>query len=295
MKLGLNLSFAVKRWLGGQQMAAVVRDLGFDEIQFTWDLVDPWWPEGPRDKIAKEYARSFEQAGIKVDSAFGGVASYSYNHFLAPTPELRELGKQHLTRAIDLTAAMGVRAAGMPFGSYAADDAVNLVRREEIYKLALQALVDVSRHAKRAGLSDILIEPVPLKTEFPSSATDALRLMKDLEGQTDVPVRLLVDWGHAIFTPLFGSDSNMDHWMDMVGPYIDSFHIQQTDGLYDRHWSFTQKGVIDRALLEDFWQRRGLTTQTYFLEIIYPFEERDEVVLADMKAGVATLREARSS
>lgn len=44
MKLGLNLSFAVKRRLGGEQMAAVVRELGFDSIQFTWDLVDPWWP-----------------------------------------------------------------------------------------------------------------------------------------------------------------------------------------------------------------------------------------------------------
>ncbi len=290
MKLGLNLSFAVKRWLGGQQMAAIVRELGFDTIQFTWDLVDPWWPEALRDPIAKEYARAFEQAGITVDSAFGGVASYSYNHFLAPTPELRELGRQHLTRAIDLTAAMGVRAAGMPFGSYSAADAVNPARREEIYKQALELMVGVSRHAKSAGLSSILIEPVPLMTEFPSSAHDALRLMKDLDGQTDVPVRLLVDWGHAIFYPLFGADSTMDHWWDVVGPYIDSFHIQQTDGEYDRHWSFTRDGIITRDLLEDFWRRRGLTSQTYFLEIIYPFEERDEVVLEDMKRGIATLR-----
>jgi len=290
MKLGLNLSFAVKRWLGGQQMAAIVRELGFDTIQFTWDLVDPWWPEALRDPIAKEYARAFEQAGITVDSAFGGVASYSYNHFLAPTPELRELGRQHLTRAIDLTAAMGVRAAGMPFGSYSAADAVNPARREEIYKQALELMVGVARHAKTAGLSNILIEPVPLTTEFPSSAHDALRLMKDLDGQTDVPVRLLVDWGHAIFYPLFGADSTMDHWWDVVGPYIDSFHIQQTDGEYDRHWSFTRDGIITRDLLEDFWQRRGLTSQTYFLEIIYPFEERDEVVLEDMKRGIATLR-----
>lgn len=90
---------------------------------------------------------------------------------------------------------MGVRAAGMPFGSYAAEDAVNPARREEIYKQALEAMVEVSRHAKRAGLSNILIEPVPLKTEFPPSAEDSLRLMKDLDGQTDVPVRLLVDRG----------------------------------------------------------------------------------------------------
>lgn len=40
--------------------------------------------------------------------------------------------------------------------------------------------------------------------------------------------------------------------MDVVGPCIDSFHIQQSDGYYDRHWSFTREGTVTRPPLKDF-------------------------------------------
>ncbi|WP_119305912.1 sugar phosphate isomerase/epimerase family protein [Cohaesibacter haloalkalitolerans] len=291
MKLGLNLSFAIKRWIEPERLAALVADeLDTRYVQFTWDLVDPGWPEVTRDALARQYAKAFSKAGVIVESSFGGLASYSYNHLLAPTAELRELGKLHLQNAIDMTAAMEVPAAGMPFGSYSADDAVNPARREEIYKQALEAYVELSRHARTQGLSMLMVEPVPLATEFPSSATDALRLMKDLDGQTDIPVRLCVDWGHALFKPLFGDDANMDHWMQTCGDYIGAFHLQQTDGLYDRHWNFTHDGIVTPQLLADFWDRHQLTDQTCFMEIIYAFEETDEFVLSDMKKAMALFK-----
>nr|WP_319486675.1 TIM barrel protein [uncultured Cohaesibacter sp.] len=291
MKLGLNLSFAIKRWIEPERLAALVADeLDTRYVQFTWDLVDPGWPAATRDALARKYAKAFSNAGVIVESSFGGLASYSYNHLLAPTAELRDLGKQHLQNAIDMTAAMEVPAAGMPFGSYSADDAVNPARREEIYKQALEAYVELSRHARKQGLSMLMVEPVPLATEFPSSTADALRLMKDLDGQTDVPVRLCVDWGHALFKPLFGDDANMDHWMKTCGDYIGAFHLQQTDGLYDRHWNFTHDGIVTPQLLADFWDRHQLTDQTCFMEIIYAFEETDEFVLSDMKKAMALFK-----
>lgn len=293
MKLGLNLSFAIKRWLGGEQLAKVVsEDLEMDCVQFTWDLVDPWWPDAQRNAVAREYADAFRAAGVTVESTFGGLASYCYNHFLAPSATLRELGKEHFRRAIDMTAEMEVAAAGMPLGSFSAQDALNPARREEIYQRALASLVDVARYAKTRGLSTLLIEPVPLATEFPSSAEDARRLMRDLEGETDVPVRLLVDWGHALFKPLFGDKANMEHWIDQCGSYIAAYHIQQTDGLLDRHWGFTQSGIVTPQRLSRFWQDQQLTSQTFLLEMIYPFEQTDEFVLRDMQQGIKLLREA---
>ena len=45
MVLGLNLSFAVKRWMKPAQLAAMCKhDFGVEHVQFTWDLIDPWWP-----------------------------------------------------------------------------------------------------------------------------------------------------------------------------------------------------------------------------------------------------------
>lgn len=293
MKLGVNLCFAIKRWIEAPQLASIVKNtLGMDYAQYTWDLTDPWWPEGPRDKLACAYAKAFREAGITIESTFGGLASYTYSHFLAPSDDLRALGHQHFKRAIDMTAAMEVPAAGMPFGSYSASDAVNPRRREDIYKIALDLLIDLSRHAKTRGLSTLLIEPVPLGTEFPAHAREALRLMTDLEGNTDVPVRLLVDWGHALFEPLFKDEADMDHWMSVCGGYIHAYHIQQTDGQLDRHWNFTQNGIVTRERLEGHWRKYKLDNQTYFLEIIYPFEATDEYVLKDMTDATRLLRAA---
>lgn len=293
MKLGINLSFAVKRWIDGPQLAAIIKEkFGLEYVQFTWDLCDPWWPEARRDKIAASYAKAFREAGLVLESTFGGLASYSYNHFLAPTEDLRALGYEHLKRAIDMTAVMEAPAAGMPLGSYSYDDARNPAAREDIYKKGLDLLVDLSRYAKQKGLSHLLIEPVPLATEFPSTAADAARLMADLDGRTDVPVRLLVDWGHALYIPLFQEDANMEHWMETCGDRIHSFHIQQTDGSLDCHWNFTRDGLVSPEILADFWKKYQLKDQTFLFEIVYPFEADDDFVLDDMIKSVERVKQA---
>ncbi|BDG01295.1 TIM barrel protein [Anaeromyxobacter oryzae] len=293
MKLGVNLSFAVKRWIDPPELAAIVREqLGVAYVQYTWDLSDPWWPERRRDRVARAYADAFRAEGLTVESTFGGLASYTYNNLLAPTEDLRLAGYEHLERAIDMTAAMEVPAAGMPLGGYSYSDAKDPHRREELYANALGMLAELARHARRRGLSTLLVEPTPLATEFPSSAEDALRLMTDLEGRTEIPVRLLVDWGHALYRPLFGGGASVDAWMTRCRDFIQAFHVQQTDGSLDCHWSFCREGLVTPAGLRAFWDRHGLDTQTFFLEIIYPFEADDDAVLRDMIASTRLVRQA---
>ena len=39
MKLGLNLSFAVKRWVEPERLAALVKhDFATDHVQVTWEI-----------------------------------------------------------------------------------------------------------------------------------------------------------------------------------------------------------------------------------------------------------------
>lgn len=79
MKLGLNLSFAVKRFLEPDKLARMCKqDFGTDHVQFTWDLIDPWWPEELRDVLAIRYKEAFAKEGVHIDATFGGLASYSY-------------------------------------------------------------------------------------------------------------------------------------------------------------------------------------------------------------------------
>ena len=53
MRLGTNLSFSVKRWVEPESWARVVRqDLDLDLAQFSFDIVDPWWPQELRSSLA---------------------------------------------------------------------------------------------------------------------------------------------------------------------------------------------------------------------------------------------------
>jgi hypothetical protein len=94
MKLGLNLSFAVKRWQSPELLAKLVKnEIGVSLIQFTWDLIDPSWPEGARDKLAGEYRDSFEKEGLKMVSSFRGLANYTYPQLLSKENIFRDAHK----------------------------------------------------------------------------------------------------------------------------------------------------------------------------------------------------------
>ena len=75
MKLGLNLSFAVKRWLDPVELAKMIKeDFGVDHVQFTWDLIDPWWPQAQRDVMVYQYKDAFADAGITIDATLALTA-----------------------------------------------------------------------------------------------------------------------------------------------------------------------------------------------------------------------------
>lgn len=284
MKLGLNLSFAVKRWIEPERLAKLIKDdFGVDHIQFTWDLIDPWWPEEQRKIMAQEYKTAFEKAGVTVDATFGGLASYSYAHLLAPSEIQREIAFSFFKRAIDLTIELGAEVMGTPVGGMSYDDARNPERREELYKEMLQYIRKLAEYGKTRGLKEIHIEATPLITEFPHSPQVSIQMMKDLEG-TEIPVKLLIDWGHALYKPLLKEEADINLWFQKCAPYIGSIHLQQTDGLLDRHWDFTHKdGIITPELIKDAVKKANLENITQYLEVVTIFEEDDDKVYEGMK------------
>ena len=291
MKLGLNLSFATKRWLRPEILASMItNDFGVKYIQFTWDLIDPWWPDEPRNVLAKQWSEAFQKEGLIITGTFGGLASYTYAQLLAPTHEQRQISLTFFKRAIDLTAAMGVDTVGTPIGGMSHEDAVDEKKRAELYRIALDSIRELAAYAKAKGLKKILIEATPLITEFPHSPEASVKLMKDLEGTTDVPVRLLIDWGHALFKPLLKEEADMSLWLKTCHPYVDAIHLQQTDGLLDRHWDFTSDGIVTPYLIKKVTEECGADDIIQYLEVITPFEAFDEDVYKNMKESIKILK-----
>lgn len=291
MKLGLNLSFSVKRWMKPKELASLCSEFRIRHIQFTWDMVDPWWPENLRDPIAKAYVDAFQEKGMTIEASFGGLASYTYAHLLSPLPEVRAASVVFFKRAIDMTTAMGVKTIGTPIGGMDYEDSRDPVKRGQCYQTALEHLRELARYGKEKGLREIQIEPTPLATEFPHNIAASKKLMMDLSDSA-IPIRLLIDWGHATYKPLLGEEADMALWLRELKPWVTAIHLQQTDGMGDRHWDFTHgDGMISPEFIRKVTLEAGAEDIIQYLEVVPAFEDFDDKVLEGMHKTVRHLHD----
>ena len=147
----------------------------------------------------------------------------------------------------------------------------------------MEYLFVLAEYAYKSGIKEIQIEATPLETEFPHSPGASLKLMEDLSGSS-IPYKLLIDWVHALFRPLLKEEADIDIWFERCKKYIGGIHLQQTDGLYDRHWDFTNpNGIITPEKILEATKKAGLDDIYQYLEVVTAYEEKDEIVFENMK------------
>ncbi len=294
MELGINLSFALKRWPEPERWASIVReDLGLSLVQFTFDLLDPWWPQRERRAMADRVRRAADDAGITIHSAQLGLAWYTYNGLLHPDPAGRQIARQWWQRAAETAAEIGAPAAGGPLGALSATDAADSTTRNQHYAAVLEEVVIASNAAAEAGLQALLIEPTPLPRENPHTIAEAQQLAADLRERTAVPVRWVLDVGHALYRPLYGDDVSLEDWLVPLENDIGLIHLQNHDFQSDAHWGWPDdRGVYDVSAFAESVRRVGLVDVPIVIELFYPFEMADEAVLASVRSTVRHCREA---
>ncbi len=293
MKFGINLSFTVKRWVEAPVWARIVREtLGLDLVQFTYDLLDPWWPDAVRRSMAAEVRKAASDWGIQIESAFSGLANYCFDGLLHPDINGRHASLEWWKRAFDVAVEVGAKASGGPLGGMSVADASDPQRRERRYHDLLDAVEGLTQVAKAAGLERLQVECTPLAREIPYTVEQSRKFLKDLEGRCAVSVKLLIDVGHALYQPLYGPKANMPEWLNGLGRSIGAFHLQNTDFQSDSHWGWPDKrGLFDVAAFARDVRAADLEDVPAFLEIIYPFELADETVLASITSSVMHCRQ----
>lgn len=291
---GINLSFAVKRWPEPDQWCRIVKErLGLDQVQLTFDLLDPNWPEDVRRAKAVEVRQAATNWGIEVDSAFVGLAAYTYNGLLDPDPALRREALNWWRRAIEVAQDTGARAVGGPLGGMSARDAADPVRQQQLVSEVTGAVADLAQVASDAGLRELLIEPTPLEREYPHTVDEAQSLLSALAGRTAIPVRYVIDVGHALYQPLYGAGATVEDWIAPLGDAVGLIHLQNTDFQSDSHWGWPDpRGRLDVIDLLRRLDRAGAADVPIALEVMYPFELDDEAVLDNITTSVAHCREA---
>jgi sugar phosphate isomerase/epimerase len=293
MTLGINLCFAVKRYLEPQAWAEFVRaDLGLDTVQYTFDLLDPWWPAAERDILVDRVRSAAEAYDITIHSAYVGLAHYVPAGLLDPDPEARAIARQWWQRACEVTARLGARAVGGPLGTMSVRQAAAPDVRADRYRDLLESIEVAAGFAAQAGLEEFLIEPTPIAREIPSSMDDCCRLMDDLRGRTAVPVGFTLDTGHTVYEPLYGPTASVTDWISGLGGDIRLIHLDNTDRRGDQHWGWPHPdGCIDVPEVARALKTAGLADVPAMLEIYPRFEDADDHVTKILSSSVEHCRE----
>lgn len=280
MPLGVNLCFAVKRMPEPEVWAAFVREnLGLTDVQFTFDLIDPWWPDSERAALIQRAVAAARGHDLTIHSAYVGLAHYVPSGLLDPDPAARRVALQWWRRAIDVTTALGASAVGGPLGTISVADFGDPAAREQRYRDLLDAVDVISREAMSAGLSDVLIEPTPVGREFPATIDQCQRLLADLADRGAGRVGLTLDTGHALYQPLHGRGARIQDWVDELRSHIRLVHLDNTDGLADPHWGWPDPhGTVDVAEFADTLGAAGLGDVPVMLEVYPRFEDDDKRV-----------------
>jgi sugar phosphate isomerase/epimerase len=293
--VGINLSFCVKRWVTPELWTQIVSErLGLNLVQLSFDLIDPMWPDAILERHAAGLRTRTAQAGVTIHSAFIGLAHYTYNQLLHPDPAVRDYAETWFARAYRVAAMAGITRVGGPLGAIASR--VDGVEPDALdpadYADLIARMHRLGERARSEGLTELYVEPTPMRREWPWTIAQAKQMMADVTGSA-VPWRYCVDWGHGTHEPLYGPDHGaMEPWFRELTAFITAVHIQQTDFQLDRHWDFTEPGRVDPVDAAALLRRTGVAPAPVFLEVFYPFEKDDLSILSALEITSARLRQA---
>jgi D-erythrulose 1-phosphate 3-epimerase len=294
MRLGVNLSFAVMRLTEPEAWAEFVRaDLGLDTVQFTFDLLDPWWPEVHRRALIRRVRAAAQARGLTIGSACAGRTHHIPARLLDPDPAARSIARRWWRRACDVAGELGATAIGGPLGSLtdreAASPAAPSAGR---YHDLLDSIEDITCHAAAAGIRELLIEPAPLAWEFPSTITQCQQLLHGLQDRCPIPAGLTLDIGRALFEPRYGPQASAESWISALGTGILMLRVDNTGRRGDPRWGWPhEQGRIGLAPIAASIRAAGLDGIPTILRVCPRFEDDEAEVGRALAASVAYCRQ----
>ena len=276
---GLNTCYAVKRWPEPEVWSAVARGLGVRHVQYSFDLLDPVLNGDAAGYAATR--RACEANGVAIDSAFTGLIGYSQNSLSHPSAAVRDRARAWFEAAIDASAVLGARGLGGHIGAVSVRQHADPAARSAAIDDTVEAVRRLADHAARRGLAFLLWEIMPVAREYPSRLDETQELIERLDGAA-VPVELCLDLGHMCAHGADGPDRDPFAWLERLGAHTRCVHLQQTDGVMDRHWPFTAEfnaqGIVHADRVVDLVAAFDRDEVELMCEPMFAFEAADDDV-----------------
>ena len=296
LHLGINNIYAAKRWPEPDEWGRQVTERwGLKYVQFCFDLLDPRSSPEARKAMSAKVREASAKYGFEIQSAFIGVGAYAYNLLLHPFPELRKDALEWCRLAAITAAELGAQGVGGPIGAASMRDYRDPSKRVFLQDMLVEGMQSLARYAADQGLKFVCWEPTPIGREMLIRLDEAKALYERLNENTPIPIHFLLDVGHQCSYEAAGKDRDTYLWLRNLGKISPLIHLQQMDGVWDRHWSFTKahnaEGVVQMDKVVVALEESGAEEVYLFPELIHPFEFEEDRLLEELDESYEYLKQ----
>jgi len=294
LKLGVDLSFAKKRWPEPQVWVDIVRNrFRIKYLEFDSDFLDPLFISEPtKSDIASKIRALTEESGLEIHNYFTGEMTHCVNLLSHPDERVRRDGLRWCEGAIDVAGTLGAKGIGGHFDTISSTDLKSPGR----YAMRVDNLVESFRHlsvcARERNQEFILWEQLYTPSEIPYTIRQTKELFVRLNANAGVPIRLVIDLGHMCCQNFKHrvEDTDPYEWLRQLGGMAPVVHLQQCSGKSSDHWPFTKKynavGVIEAERVIEAINASGAEEVVLFFEIFFSLNQNDQQVLDAMSESV---------
>ncbi len=286
LSLGVNLGFAINKYFEPNVWPKVVREMGLSNAQFVADILNPFMPKDWVDKQIALTKESMKAHNVEVTSIFTSAFT-RVNHLMHPDAEARKIYLDFFKRLFDIGAKLGAKSGGSHFGILTFTDYEDIKRREFLIEEGIKNWQALSKYAKEIGFNFICFEPMSVEREMANTVEDSLYLMNRVNENCGVPMRLVIDVGHAPHP----QQRDPYLWLEKAGKYSPIVHLQQSLLGKSMHWAFTEEynkqGHIEADKVINCLEKTGIQECELVLELSHR-EHRDTepLILKEHKQSV---------
>jgi sugar phosphate isomerase/epimerase len=290
-RLGINLGFAVNKYIEPEVWAGIVRkDLGLRYVQFAADLLNPFWPA---DYIADQIRRIKEASreyDVVVESLFTSAFT-RVNHLMHPDSEARKFWLNWFKRLLDAGAELGAKNAGSHFGIMTFDTYNDPEKRGYIIDQGVRGWQEMSFYAKEKGYECLIFEPMSVPREMANTIEETKELLDRVNAHCGVPLKVCLDVGHAPHP----AQRDPYPWIEALAGVSPVIHLQQTVLHKSNHAPFTAEqnktGIITREKVMETVKKAGCTDALFAFEISHREHwDTDFRIIQDLKESVDYFR-----
>lgn len=249
--LGVNTTFAINRIVEPEELVGVIaQDVGLRRIQLVPEHLDPNWPAGVVHDHVRRFNRACESHGVRITTMLTGT-QIRVNQLTHPDPDVRAFWVAWMKRYMSIAADLGAAGAGSQFGILTTADDRDPARRSERFDVALDLWRDVGLHARKAGLTFLLWEPMSVSREFGETIAACKHLQAALNADLPLPFRMNLDVDHGDVASTHAADRDPYAWLSALGRDAPVVHIKQSSANKGGHWPFTAEHNAGGRIIPD--------------------------------------------